>query len=166
MPISLPSEAGEALEGALGDPFVDGVGLGRVGADHDDAGTALEAAQQRGEELLQGDERFGGGQAGGVEDEALVLLLLARGGGARDAEVVQGGGQRGSQATVAAHDDGAVDQGSALGVPLELLRGGQAEVLHEHLADRAGAEGLVAVAHRGFLASGRGVSLEVGSIEM
>ena len=146
----LAEGAGEALERALGDPLGPGALLGRR-ADHDDARAGLEAAHERGEELLQGDEAGGVGDAGGVEDEGLGARALLERGGGRDAEPVEGGREGLRQAALAAEHDEPVDQRRAVGPALERGGVGQAEVLDEQLADRGGHEALVAVAH------GRGV---------
>ena len=69
----LAERAGEALEGALRDPLGTVHRLRRR-AEHDDARAGAEAAHQRREELLKGDQPLAGGDPGGVEDETLVAL--------------------------------------------------------------------------------------------
>ena len=146
----LAEGAGEALERALGDPLGPGALLGGR-ADHDHAGAGLEAAHERGEELLQGDETGGVGDAGGVEDQGLGARALLERGGGRDAQPVEGGREGLRQAALAAEHDEPVHQRRAVGPALEPGGVGQPEVLDEQLADRGGHEALVAVAH------GRGV---------
>ena len=148
----LAERAGEALERPLGDALTGGVRRLRGRAEHDDPRAGLEAAQQRGEELLELDEPVRGGDAGRVEDQPLVLLVgrdagavvLDRG----DAEVVERGDHGLAQPAGAADDDRAADQRVALGPALEPDRVGQAEVLGQQLADGGVDQGLVTVAHR------------------
>ena len=138
LPISLPSERVKPSRARWATRSRAADRLGR-GAEHHDAGAGLEAAHQRGEELLEGDQAGGVGDAGGVEDQGLVRLALGRGGGRGDAEAVEDGGQlaaRGGRRRRARPCRRT--SGCARGVPLEPGGAGEAEVLHQQLADRRG----------------------------
>ena len=139
-PISLPSERVKPSRARWATRSLPRDRLGR-GAEHDDARAGLEAAHQRGEELLQRDQAGGVGDAGGVEDQRLVALALRRRPWSRRCpRPSRSGGEPGRQAA------GAADQRrcrSRAGRPSRYrssrVGAGQAEVLRR-AACRSGEE--------------------------
>ena len=146
-PISLPRERVKPSRARWATRSAGELVLSGGGAEHHDASAALQAAHERGEEALERDQVGRGLDAGGVEHQALVPLAL---GGVRDrgdAELVERGDHGGAEPSVAADHDRAVDEGGALGPPVQRHRVGQAEVLGEQLAHGGVDQGLVPIAH-------------------
>ena len=106
----LAERAGEALERALGDALLVARRPLGDGAEHDDARAGLEAAQQRGEELLQRDQL--GGVVMPVASKTRPLYFSPS---AASPTLLMPSSSRATvsglaEAAAAADDDGAVDQ--------------------------------------------------------
>src|SRR5699024_1262568 len=126
--------AAEALEAALGDGLVGGLGQLRGGAQNDDAAVRGELAHHRVEEVVELVELFWLGDAGRVEDEGGVLAVTGVAG--QVVVRIQQGGDRVDQAALTTDEHEARQRWLAGLVAAQLLGLRQTDLVSQEVAER------------------------------